>query len=117
MEIYQPDYVDLSRDQAANRLEALEGTVIAAGDGGVVHYGTIEAVAQEFVFDSSQTCSGSSCTNTSSMTSDLVPVTFHTSVREQNDGQTYRNVTGSGAVCWRCRRRIPRRGPPRPRSR
>ena len=55
------DFVALARDQAANRLEALEGTVSAAGDGGVVHYGTIEAVAQQFTFQSDNSCSGPSC--------------------------------------------------------
>ena len=90
------DFVDLARDQAANRLEALEGTVTAAGDGGVVYYGTIEAVAQEFTFQANDDCSGSSCSGVTTVSSELVPVTFHTSVREQNDGQTYRNVTGEG---------------------
>ena len=55
------DFVALARDEAANRLEALEGTVTAAGDGGVVHYGTIEAVAQQFTFRSDNSCSGPSC--------------------------------------------------------
>ena len=90
------DFVALARDQAANRLEALEGTVSAAGDGGVVHYGTIEAVAQQFTFTSNNTCSGPACSGVTQVFSELVPVTFHTSVREQNDGQTYRNVTEAG---------------------
>ena len=90
------DFVALARDQAANRLEALEGTVSAAGDGGVVHYGTIEAVAQEFTFQSDNNCGGPSCSGVTQVSSELVPVTFHTSVREQNDGQTYRNVTEAG---------------------
>ena len=90
------DFVALARDQAANRLEALEGTVSAAGDGGVVHYGTIEAVAQQFTFQSNNSCSGPSCSGVTKVDSELVPVTFHTSVREQNDGQTYRNVTEAG---------------------
>ena len=90
------DFVALARDQAANRLEALEGTVSAAGDGGVVHYGTIEAVAQQFTFQSDNSCSGPSCSGVTRVDSELVPVTFHTSVREQNDGQTYRNVTEAG---------------------
>ena len=90
------DFVALARDQAANRLEALEGTVTAAGDGGVVHYGTIEAVAQQFTFQSNNSCSGPSCSGVTKVDSELVPVTFHTSVREQNDGQTYRNITEAG---------------------
>ena len=90
------DVVALARDQAANRLEALEGTVTAAGDGGVVHYGTIEAVAQQFTFQSNNNCSDTSCSGVTEVFSELVPVTFHTSVREQNDGQTYRNVTEAG---------------------
>ena len=90
------DFVALARDQAANRLEALEGTVTAAGDGGVVHYGTIEAVAQQFTFQSDANCSGPACSGVTRVFSELVPVTFHTSVREQNDGQTYRNVTEAG---------------------
>ena len=90
------DFVALARDEAANRLEALEGTVTAAGDGGVVHYGTIEAVAQQFTFQSNSNCSGPACSGVTRVFSELVPVTFHTSVREQNDGQTYRNVTEAG---------------------
>ena len=90
------DFVALARDQAANRLEALEGTVSAAGDGGVVHYGTIEAVAQQFTFTSTNNCAGTTCSGVTEVFSELVPVTFHTSVREQNDGQTYRNVTEAG---------------------
>ena len=49
-----PDLVAMARDDAANRLEALEGTFAAAGDGGVVHYGTMEAVGQEFTFQADE---------------------------------------------------------------
>ncbi len=62
----------------------------------MVHYGTIEAVAQQFTFQSDNSCSGPSCSGVTKVFSELVPVTFHTSVREQNDGQTYRNVTEAG---------------------
>lgn len=90
------DVVDLARDQAANRLEAIEATATSASEGGVLHYGIIEAVAQEFTFTSDSNCRGSSCSNVSTVDSELVPVTFRTSLREQNDGQVYRSEVGSG---------------------
>ena len=82
---------------AANRLEALEGTFAAAGDGGVVHYGTMEAVGQEFTFQADEDCGNTGvCNGIVSVSSNPVPVTLHVNIREQNDGQTYRSTTGTG---------------------
>ncbi len=92
-----PDLVALARDDAANRLEALEGTFAAAGDGGVVHYGTMEAVGQEFTFQADEDCGNIGvCNGIVSVSSNPVPVTLHVNIREQNDGQTYRSTTGTG---------------------
>ena len=92
-----PDLVALARDDAANRLEALEGTFAAAGDGGVVHYGTMEAVGQEFTFQADEDCGAVGvCNGIVSVSSNPVPVTLHVNIREQNDGQTYRSTTGKG---------------------
>ena len=92
-----PDLVALARDDAANRLEALEGTFTAAGDGGVVHYGTMEAVGQEFTFQADEDCGNTGvCNGIVNVSSNPVPVTLHVNIREQNDGQTYRNTTGEG---------------------
>ena len=92
-----PDLVALARDDAANRLEALEGTFAAAGDGGVVHYGTMEAVGQEFTFQADEDCGNIGvCDGSVTVSSNPVPVTLHVNIREQNDGQTYRSTTGEG---------------------
>ena len=92
-----PDLVALARDDAANRLEALEGTFTAAGDGGVVHYGTMEAVGQEFTFQADENCGNTGvCNGIVNVSSNPVPVTLHVNIREQNDGQTYRSTTGKG---------------------
>ena len=92
-----PDLVALARDDAANRLEALEGTFSAAGDGGVVHYGTMEAVGQEFTFQADEDCGNIGvCNGIVQVSSNPVPVTLHVNIREQNDGQTYRSTTGTG---------------------
>ena len=92
-----PDLVALARDDAANRLEALEGTFSAAGDGGVVHYGTMEAVGQEFTFQADENCGNLGvCNGIVQVSSSPVPVTLHVNIREQNDGQTYRSTTGTG---------------------
>ena len=92
-----PDLVALARDDAANRLEALEGTFAAAGDGGVVHYGTMEAVGQEFTFQADEDCGNLGvCNGIVNVSSSPVPVTLHVNIREQNDGQTYRSTTGKG---------------------
>ena len=92
-----PDLVALARDDAANRLEALEGTFAAAGDGGVVHYGTMEAVGQEFTFQADEDCGNVGvCNGIVNVSSNPVPVTLHVNIREQNDGQTYRSTTGRG---------------------
>ena len=92
-----PDLVALARDDAANRLEALEGTFSAAGDGGVVHYGTMEAVGQEFTFQADEDCGNLGvCNGIVQVSSSPVPVTLHVNIREQNDGQTYRSTTGRG---------------------
>ena len=92
-----PDLVALARDDAANRLEALEGTFTAAGDGGVVHYGTMEAVGQEFTFQADEDCGNIGvCNGIVNVSSSPVPVTLHVNIREQNDGQTYRSTTGTG---------------------
>ena len=92
-----PDLVAMARDDAANRLEALEGTFAAAGDGGVVHYGTMEAVGQEFTFQADEDCGNLGvCNGIVNVSSNPVPVTLHVNIREQNDGQTYRSTTGRG---------------------
>ena len=89
------DDVALSRDQMSNYLEATEATSAMAGDGGVVHYGTSEGIAQQVLYQTITTCGGDGvCTDTSNYSNVPVPLTLHNNSREQNDGQIERNTTG-----------------------
>ena len=89
------DDVALSRDQMSNYLEATEATSAMAGDGGVVHYGTSEGIAQQVLYQTITTCGGDGvCTDTSNYSNVPVPMTLHSNSREQNDGQIERNTAG-----------------------
>ena len=91
------DDVALSRDQMSNYLEATEATSAMAGDGGVVHYGTSEGIAQQVLYQTITTCGGDGvCTDISNYSNVPVPLTLHNNSREQNDGQIERNTTGQG---------------------
>ena len=89
------DDVALSRDQMSNYLEATEATSAMAGDGGVVHYGTSEGIAQQVLYQTITTCGGDGvCTDIANYSNVPVPLTLHNNSREQNDGQIERNTTG-----------------------
>ena len=81
------DSVALAQDQAANDLELLEGTITMAGDGGVAHYGTTEGIGQQVLFHTTNTCSGTACTEVTTYSNNPVPIVLHSNVYEQNDGQ------------------------------
>ena len=87
------DSVALAKDQAANYLEGVEGTITMAGDGGVAHFGTTEGIGQQVLFTTTSDCSGSSCNETSTYSNNPVPILLHSNIREQNDGQIDRNTT------------------------
>ncbi len=90
------DYVAMARDQLAGWVDLTEGTTSHAGGGGVTHIGTTEVVAQQFTQTRTSTCSGTSCSETTTLTSNPQTVTAHVNMREQNDGQFEENVTGAG---------------------
>ena len=87
------DSVALAQDQAANDMELLEGTITMAGDGGVAHYGTTEGIGQQVLFHTTNTCSGTACTEITTYSNNPVPIVLHSNVYEQNDGQIDRNTT------------------------
>ena len=86
------DSVALAQDQAANDLELAEGTITMAGDGGVAHYGTTEGIGQQVLFHTTNTCSGTACTEVTTYSNNPVPIVLHSNVYEQNDGQIDRNT-------------------------
>ena len=87
------DSVALAQDQAANDMELVEGTITMAGDGGVAHYGTTEGIGQQVLFETTNTCSGTSCSEITTYSNNPVPIVLHSNVYEQNDGQIDRNTT------------------------
>ena len=87
------DSVALAQDQVANDMELLEGTITMAGDGGVAHYGTTEGIGQQVLFHTTNTCSGTSCSEITTYSNNPVPIILHSNVYEQNDGQIDRNTT------------------------
>ena len=87
------DSVALAQDQAANDMELVEGTITMAGDGGVAHYGTTEGIGQQVLFHTTNTCSGTSCSEVTTYSNNPVPIVLHSNVYEQNDGQIDRNTT------------------------
>ena len=87
------DSVALAQDQVANDMELLEGTITMAGDGGVAHYGTTEGIGQQVLFHTTNTCSGTSCSEITTYSNNPVPIVLHSNVYEQNDGQIDRNTT------------------------
>ena len=88
------DSVALARDQTANWLEGVEGTITTAGDGGVVHYGTTEGIGQQVLFETRSNCGiGGSCDEVSTYSNNPVPIILHSNIRAQNDGEIDRNTT------------------------
>ena len=87
------DSVALAQDQAANDMELVEGTITMAGDGGVSHYGTTEGIGQQVLFHTTNTCSGTSCSEITTYSNNPVPIVLHSNAYEQNDGQVDRNTT------------------------
>ena len=88
------DPVALAKDQAANWLEGVEGTITTAGDGGVAHYGTTEGIGQQVSFQTISTCGDDGvCREESNYLNDPVAITLHSNIREQNDGEIDRNTT------------------------
>ena len=87
------DSVALAQDQAANDMELVEGTITMAGDGGVSHYGTTEGIGQQVLFHTTNTCSGTSCSEITTYSNNPVPIVLHSNAYKQNDGQVDRNTT------------------------
>ena len=91
------DSVAVNRDQVSNWLEVTEGTVMEAGDGGEVTYGTTEGLGYETTFQPDRNCANEGvCDGVFNWNSLPVPVLLHTNLREQNDGEKGRNTTGAG---------------------
>ena len=89
------DLAAVALDQAAFQSELVEGTVTAASDGGIVHFGTTEGIAQRTIYQSGVNCVTGTCQESSNYVNDPVPIVLHTNIREQNDGQVDRNTTGA----------------------
>ena len=88
------DAVALAQDHTSDRLEQVEGTITTAGDGGVSHYGTTEGIGQQVSFQTKSTCGANGvCVEESNYVNDPVPITLHSNIRAQNDGEIDRNTT------------------------
>ena len=91
------DSVAMAQDQVSNWIENTESTTTHAGGGGVIHYGTTEGVGQQVLFQADENCSNVGvCDGLVNFSSNPVPITLHTNIREQNDGQFNENVVGPG---------------------
>ena len=91
------DSVAMAQDEVSNWIENTESTTTHAGGGGVIHYGTTEGVGQQVLFQADENCGNVGvCNGLVNFSSNPVPITLHTNIREQNDGQFIENVVGPG---------------------
>ena len=91
------DTVAMAQDEVSNWIENMESTTSHAGGGGIIHYGTSEAVGQQVLFQADEDCGNTGvCNGLINFSSNPVPLTMHTNIREQNDGQFDENVVGPG---------------------
>lgn len=91
------DAVAMAQDEVSNWIENMESTTTHAGGGGIIHFGTTEGVGQQVLFQADENCGNTGvCNGLVNFSSNPVPLTLHTNIREQNDGQFDENVVGPG---------------------